>query len=146
MNTAMHHIRAKIFTALNGNVTYNSANVPVFNRIPTNQASPYIWIYSLSTNEIDQNATKFMSETITRIECVSKFAGDSGGDLTANLIVNSCLSLLRTRSSGYFNLSANNFNVYGVEIESVNYVQEDGDDATYIKGIIELKVKVEQTS
>jgi len=146
MNEAMHHIRAKIYTALNGNITLNSATVSVFNRVPTNNATPYIWIYSLSTNEIDQNNSSYNMECITRIECVTKFQSDIGGDLDSNLLVNSVVSLLRTRSSGYFNLSANNFNVYGSEIESINYIQEDANDGTYIKGIIELKNKVEQTS
>ena len=67
MNEAMHHIRAKIYTALNGNITLNSSTVSVFNRVPTNNASPYIWIYSLSTNEIDQNNSSYNMECITRI-------------------------------------------------------------------------------
>lgn len=147
MREAMHHIRAKIYNALNGNITYNAQTIPVYNRVPTtiNQNS-YIWIYSLSTNEINQNADKFMLDTITRIEVNTRFSADAGGDLQANSIVNDCLSLLRTRSSGYFDLSSDNFNVYGVEVASINYTQEDQLDATYIKGIIELRVKVEQTS
>jgi len=146
MNEAIHFIRAKIYTALNGNITSNSSIVPIFNRVPSNQSSPYIWIYSLRTNEIDQNADKYMLEVITRIECVTKFSADVGGDLIANQLVSDCVSLLRTRSAGYFDLSSDNFNVYGSEVESINYSQEDAEDGTYIKGIIELKNKVEQTN
>ena len=54
MREAMHHIRKRIYTALNGNITLNSASVPVYNRVPTNASHPYIWIYSLSTSEVDQ--------------------------------------------------------------------------------------------
>jgi hypothetical protein len=146
MNEAIHHIRQKIYTALNGNVSLSGSNVPVYNRVPTNSAFPYIWIYSLSTNEIDQNASKYNSECITRIECITRFDGDQGGDLNSNLLVNSVVSLLRTRSSGYFNLSASGFKVYTSTVASINYVQEDENDHSYFKGIIELSNRVEQTS
>jgi hypothetical protein len=146
MNEAIHHIRAKIYTVLNGNVTLNSASVPVYNRVPIDANYPYIWIYSLSTNEIDQNATKYNLECITRIECVTRFDSDVGGDLDANLLVNSVVSLLRTRSSGYFNLTSNDFKVYTSTVESINYVQEDERDHTYFRGVIELSNRVEQTS
>ena len=144
MNEALHHIRKKIYNLLDGGVTLRSASVPVYNRVPTNSAYPYIRIYSVSTNEIDQNASNYNLECITRIECVTRFKGDQGGDLDANLLVNSCLSLLRTRSAGYFDLTSDGFKVYTSTVESVNYVQEDEDDHTYFMGIIELSNRVEQ--
>ena len=146
MREAMHHIRAKIYTALNGNITLNSANVPIYNRVPTNAGTPYIWIHSISTNEVDQNASKFCLEVITRIECVTRFSGDVGGDLDANLLVSDVLSLLRTRASGYYDLSANNFSVYTNVLDGVTYEQIDRDDHTYFTGIIEMATRVEQTS
>lgn len=146
MNEAIHHIRQKIYNALNSNITLNSATVPVYNRVPTNSAYPYIWIYSLSTNEVDQNASKYNLECITRIECVTRFNGDQGGDLDSNRLVNSVVSLLRTRSAGYFDLSSSNFKVYTSTVESINYIQEDAEDHTYFRGIIELSNRVEQTS
>jgi hypothetical protein len=144
MNEALHHIRKKIYNLLNSSVTLRSADVPVYNRVPTNSAYPYIRIYSVSTNEIDQNASNYNLQCITRIECVTRFNGDQGGDLDANLLVNSCLSLLRTRSAGYFDLTSDGFKVYTSTVESVNYVQEDEDDHTYFMGIIELSNRVEQ--
>jgi hypothetical protein len=144
MNEALHHIRKKIYNLLDGGVTLRSESVPVYNRVPTNSAYPYIRIYSVSTNEIDQNASNFNLQCITRIECVTRFNGDQGGDLDANLLVNSCLSLLRTRSAGYFDLTSDGFKVYTSTVESVNYVQEDENDHTYFMGIIELSNRVEQ--
>ena len=144
MNEAIHHIRKKIYNLLNSGVTLRSADVPVYNRVPTNSTYPYIRIYSVSTNEVDQNASNYNLQCITRIECVTRFRGDQGGDLDANLLVNSCLSLLRTRSAGYFDLTSDGFKVYTSTVESVNYVQEDEDDHTYFMGIIELSNKVEQ--
>ena len=146
MREAMHHIRKRINTALGGNVTLNSTTVPVYNRVPTYADHPYIWVYSLSTNEVDQNASNFCLEVITRIECVTRFDGDKGGDLDANLLVNSCLSLLRTRASGYYDLSSDNFSVYTNVLDGVSYEQIDRDDHTYFIGIIEMATRVEQTN
>tara|TARA_R100000426_G_scaffold47140_2_gene35219 strand:- start:136 stop:576 length:441 start_codon:yes stop_codon:yes gene_type:complete len=146
MKEAMHHIREKIFASLNNNITLNSANVPIFNRVPTNAGTPYIWVYSVSTNEVDQNASKFCLEIVTRVECVTRFDGDVGGDLDANKLVNDCLVLLRTRSSGYYDLSSKGFSIYTNVLDGVTYEQIDRDDHTYFIGIIELATRVEQTS
>ena len=100
----------------------------------------------MATNEIDSNQQSFTTEVITRIEIVTKFQGDSGGDLDANILVNTCLTLLRTRSSGFFDLSSDNFKVYGCVNEGVTYSQEDTDGGTYFKGVIELSNRVEQLS
>ena len=63
----------------------------------------YIYV---SNDEIDQNRSSYNMEVITRIEVVTRFDSDSGGELDCNLIVDECLSLLRTRSAGYFDLAA----------------------------------------
>ena len=60
MREAMQFIRQKIYTALNGNIPNISGDtVSVFNRVPRNADTPYVWIYSTTTNEINQNAQNF---------------------------------------------------------------------------------------
>ena len=145
MNEAIHYLRAKIYTALNGNVSLNGDNVPVYNRVPTLASHPYIWIYSLSTNDVDINQDDYIIECITRIECVTRFDSDVGGDLDANLLVNSVVSLL-VKKNNFFDLSANDFSVYTSKLESVNYVQEDESDHTYFRGIVEISNRVQKTS
>ena len=139
----MQYIRQAIISAI-GSQSISGDVVQVTNRVSKSFNPPYIWVYSVATNEIDNNQQSFTSEVITRVEVVTKYQGDSGGDLVANQLVNTCLTLLRTRSSGYFNLTSNNFKVYGCNVESVNYSQEDTDGGTYFKGIIELSNRVEQ--
>ena len=146
MKDPMYHIRGKIIAALSGNITLHSASVPVTNKVRTNQNTPYIWVYSLSTNAVDDNTSKFCTDVITRIECVTRFDGDVGGDLDANKLVNDCLVLLRTRSSGYYDLSSKGFSIYTNVLDGVTYEQIDRDDHTYFIGIIELATRVEQTS
>ena len=83
-------------------------------------------------------------ETITRIECVTRFASDDGGELDCNLMVSQCLEQLRTRSANYIDLTANGFNVYTSVNEGVKYLEDDLKDFTYYRAIIELSNKIEQ--
>ena len=143
MREPMQYIRQAIISAI-GSQSVSGDVVQVTNRVSKSFNPPYIWVYSVATNEIDNNQQSFTSEVITRVEVVTKYQGDAWGDLVANQLVNTCLTLLRTRTSGYFDLSSNNFKVYGCNVESVNYSQEDTDGGTYFKGVIELSNRVEQ--
>ena len=144
MLEAIHYVRKAIIAKLNGNVTIDGSNVPIYGRVPTNASYPFIRVYSLSNDEADQNQTSFTTETITRVECVTRFASDDGGELDSNLMVSKCLELLRTRSVNYIDLSANGFNVYTSVNEGVKYLQDDLSDFTYFRAIIEISNKIEQ--
>ena len=144
MLEAIHFVRKAIIAKLNGNVTIDGSNVPIYGRVPTNASYPFIRVYSLSNDEADQNQTSFTTETITRVECVTRFASDDGGELDSNLMVSKCLELLRTRSANYIDLSANGFNVYTSVNEGVKYLQDDLSDFTYFRAIIEISNKIEQ--
>lgn len=144
MLEAIHYVRKAIIAKLSGNVLINSAAVPVYNRIPTDATYPLIRVYSVSTNETDQNQQSFNTETITRIECISKFYSDDGGQLDTNLMVSQCLENVRTRSANYIDLSSDNFKVYTSVNEGVSYITDDLKNYTYFRGIIEISNKVEQ--
>jgi hypothetical protein len=125
-------------------VLINGVAVPIYNRVPSNATFPYIYLYSVSTTEADYNQTSFITETITRIEIVTRYQGDSGGEIQSNQAMSQILDLVRTRSNGYFNLSADGFNVFTCVCESVNYIMDDNDDYTYFRGILELSNKIQQ--
>ena len=142
MKDATRFIRLKAITALSGNVTHGGSNVPVYNRVPSDATYPYIRIYSVSTSQIDDNQTKYNADIITRVEVVTRFSADSGGDLTMNDIMDDCLQLLISKNSSAFDLSANNFKVYSTTNESLRYLQEDLNDHTYFRAILEMSNKV----
>ena len=144
MLEAIHYVRKAIIAKLNGNITIDGSIVPIYGRVPTNASYPFIRVYSLSNDETDQNQTSCTTETITRVECVTRFASDDGGELDSNLMVSKCLELLRTRSANYIDLSANGFNVYTSVNEGVKYLQDDLSDFTYFRAIIEISNKIEQ--
>lgn len=144
MLEAIHYVRKAIIAKLNGNVTIDGSIVPIYGRVPTDASYPFIRVYSLSNDETDQNQTSFTTETITRVECVTRYASDDGGEFDSNLMVSKCLELLRTRSANYIDLSANGFNVYTSVNEGVKYLQDDLSDFTYFRAIIEISNKIEQ--
>lgn len=144
MKDPIKYIRQAIITALSGNVSYGGSNVPVYNRVPSSASEPYIKVYSVQTNEADQNADEFITETLTRIEVVTAFDSDDGGELQMNTIVNDILVLIRTRSNGYFDLSSNNFNVYTCVNEGITYLEDDRNDKTYFTAIIDISNRVLQ--
>ncbi len=144
MKDPIKYIRQAMITALNGNISYDGSNVPVYGRVPSSASEPYIKIYSVQTNEADQNADEFIAETLTRIEVVTAFDSDSGGELEVNTIVNDILVIIRTRSSGYFDLSSNDFHVYTCVNEGVTYLEDDRNDKTYFTSIIDISNRVLQ--
>lgn len=144
MLEAIHFVRKAIITALTNNVSIDSANVSVYGRVPNNASFPYIRVYSVSNNEIDQNQTQYNMETITRIECIARYVSDDGGEYDVNSMVSQCLNLLRTRSSGYINLTSDGFTVYTSENAGITYIEDDLSDHTYYRGIIELSNRITQ--
>jgi len=144
MREVIHRVRKAYIDKLNGAVLLRGATVPIYNRIPSDASFPYIRIYSVSNDETDQNQTNYITEVITRLEVVTRFTGDSGGELDSNLITDEILQLVRTRSANYINLDEEGFNVYTSQIESINYLEEDASDYTYFRVVIEVSNRIEQ--
>jgi len=146
MTEAIHFIRRAIITRLTDAITVNGSYVPIYNRVPNDASEPYIRVYSVDSNEVDQNADTFMLECSTRIEVVTSFIGDDGGELQANQIASEILTLIRTRSGNYFDLSSDGFNVYTCTNEGTSYLYEDGVEKTYFRAILTISNRVEQTA
>lgn len=144
MKEPIRFMRQKIFTLLNGNVSYGGSNVPVYNRVPSTQSEPYIIVYSADTTQTNQNQSDFIVECITRIEVVTAFLSDDGGELQVNDIVESILELIKTSTTDFFDLTSNNFNVFTSNINGVAYSEENDDEKTYYRAIIDIANRVQQ--
>lgn len=95
-------------------------------------------------DEIDQNQSTFNGEYRTRIEAITSFEGDDGGEYQLNLIVDGILDIIRTRSN--IDLSTENFNVYTTTIDRIRYFEDYEDDKTYFRAIIEISNRIEKVS
>jgi len=144
MREAFHHIRKAYLDRLTNAISIGGSYVPVYNRVPTNTNTPFIRIYSYLEDEIDQNQSSFITECITRIECITSFLGDDGGEYQLNQIVDGVLNLIRTRSSGYIDLSSDNFNVYTTTIDRIRYFEDYEQNETFFRAVIEVSNRVEK--
>ena len=144
MKDPIKFIRLKIIAALDGNITSGGSNVAIYNQVPSSATFPFIRVYGVSTTAVDDNQSKYNVECITRIEVVTRFDGDSGGELNANDIMNQITTLLVTKNQSAFDLSSNNFNCYTSTNSGVTYLEQDTSDHTYFRAILELSNKIEQ--
>ena len=136
-------VRKGLFDVLNGNISYDGSNVPVYNVVPDNADYPYIIIYSVSTDQIEDNKSNYIIDVDTRLEVVTRFSSSSGGQLQANKIINSITQLIILKT-GLLNLSSDNFNVYSQTNNGISYLTEDLPDHTYYRGVLSMSVKLEQ--
>ena len=143
MLEAIHYLRKAIIEKLNGEVLLSNKALPIYNRVPSDAVAPYIIVYSVSNNEIDKNQSSLTMELLTRVEVVTRFMGDNGGELDCNLAISKILSLLRTRSADYLDLTSAGFKVYTSVNEGVTYLQDDLKDHTYYRAVLELSNRVE---
>lgn len=144
MNEILHHIRKAFIDRLSGNISVGGSNVSIYNVIPRNASYPLIRVYSVSNDETDLNRSSFNVEASIRLEVITRFDGNSGGELQCNQIVDEVLNQIRTRSSGYIDLSAQNWNVYSITNAGVNYLEDDFDDHTYYRAIVNINVKAQK--
>ena len=144
MNEIVHHIRKAFIDRLSGNITVSGIDVSIYNVIPRSASYPLIRVYSVSNDEIDLNRSSFNVEALVRLEVITRFDGNSGGELQCNQIVDEVLNQIRTRSAGYIDLSSNGWNVYTITNGGVNYLEDDFDDHTYFRAIVNINVKAQK--
>jgi hypothetical protein len=145
MKEAIHYIRKAIIARLSNAITAGGVTVPVYNRVPYNTSEPFIKVYSVTSSEDSRNQSSYITECTTNIEVITAFDGDAGGELQVNEIVNNVLELIRTRSDGYYDLSGDGFKVITCVLNSTTYTEEDSEDRTYFRAILEVSNKVLQT-
>lgn len=144
MNEVLHHIRKAFIDRLTGNITVDGITVPVVNVVPSNADFPYVKVYSVSNDEDDLNRSSFNTEAVIRLEVVTRFDYNVGGELQANLITDAILNQIRTRSEGYIDLTAQGWNVYVIQNGGVKYITDNLEDHTFYRSIISIRVKAEK--
>lgn len=143
MNEVAHHLRKAIIDRLTGNVTVGGSAISIVNRVGSSINEPFVKVTTVSANEIDQNAGSFNIQIVIRFDVITSFDGDDGGELTANQIVDQILNQVRTRSSTYMDLSANDFNIYATEVDSISYDQNYSNDKTYFNAVVDVVFRIQ---
>ena len=143
MREAFHHIRKKYIDAITGNISVDGSSVSIYNRVPSNAETPFIRIFSFQGEEADQNKSSFVSELTTRIEVITSYFGDDGGELNANKIVDGVLDIIRDRDN--IDLTTEGFNVYITNIDRIRYFEDYEENETFFRAVIDVTNRVEKT-
>mgnify|MGYP003110577203 FL=1 len=143
MKDPSHFVRKAVYDSLNGNVTLNSANVPVYNVVPSSATTPYILITSLQNDIVENIKDTFLMQVQTQVDIVTAFDTNTGGQLDVNLAMNQITNLLVSRNS-FFDLSANNFKCVSSQNNGIAYITDDTDTETIFRGVLTLINDVEQ--
>ena len=69
---------------------------------------------------------------------------DASISLPYHETISQILQLIRTRSAGYFDLSADGFSVFTCVNEGTTYLTDEDSDYTYFRGIVEISNKIQQ--
>lgn len=144
MKNPNKYIRKAIIDRLTGNVVVNGVTLDIVGQSTFETSFPFIRVYSYATQETDFNQTSFIQEVRTHIEVVYRYPTDSGGETEADDAVNRIFELIRTRSDGYFNLSAEGFNVFTCTMENVDTFNDNEEDFTYIRKVVLISNKVQE--
>lgn len=140
-----HHIRKAIFDALNGNVTYSGSVVPVFNKVPHNTTYPFIKIYGDSEKSVNLNQSDFINEVVTKIEVVTRFKGNAGGELQAQLISTLILDIIKPNAGTAFTGLHSGLNNFVCRLENIVYLEDYTKDNTYYRAIISFITDTQKT-
>jgi len=137
-------IRKALIAKMNGQIILNGSALPIYNHVPSTATFPYIFITTIGDDEAFQNQQSFILNTVTRIEVVTRFKSDAGGDLDCDLAISQILSKVRTRDEDYIDLTADGFNVISQVSNGTTNFQEDDKDYTYFRRILELAITTQE--
>lgn len=140
MKEPSHHLRKAIITALTGQVLVDAVALSIYNQVPANATYPYIRINTIDNTD-ESAKDSFISDIAIRIEVVTRYSADDGGELDCNLAIDKILTLLiRTE----LDLSASGFKVVTAKKDRVFYFQDITDKFNYYRGILDIDYKIEQ--
>lgn len=148
MKVVAHIIRKAIYDALNGNVSYNGVTIPVSNKVLATTSYPFIKIYGDNEELTNRNQSKFISETLTKVEVVTRFRGDAGGELQAQQILSQATEIILQLGS---TLTTDTFdgrillNNFITDLKDIKYLEDYTKDNTYYRAIATISTITEQT-
>jgi hypothetical protein len=144
MRVTAHIVRKAIFDALNNNVTFRNNVVPVFNKVPSTTNYPFIKIYGENEKSEFKNQSKYITENLTKIEVVTKFKGNTGGELNAQIIMDSVLQLINGALPTAASLQTDIYNNYVTDVKDVIFLEDYTKDNTYYRAIASIITQTEQ--
>ena len=108
MNEVAGIIRKAIYTALNGNISYNSVNIPIFDEAPDEAQSSHYILFSTQTEDDATNNARFVTEGEILLDIVTihpsyttKVVAESISDTIMGILTPTVTTRGITLPSGY---------------------------------------------
>jgi len=127
LNTAL---RTALLTALNGQLTLNNANVPVYDRVPKSIRFPFVVIQLNDTNDEARTKDHMLYNSTTTINIITGYEGNFGGQADCDSLADQILQILGNTSASYISLGAN-FEIVTQRLQG-NQVSESQTETHYI--------------
>lgn len=135
MKNASKAIRDAYYNALNGNITYNSNNVPVYKNVPI-QTLPDHFIEITTIDEVnDPNDHKWVRECILTLEVVSTQYQYRTYDVVDEISEDVQQIILSTIGGS---LTDTNFQIGHIQVESTRYLNESDGDRYITRKILQF--------
>lgn len=140
MNDVSKNIRAYVFTQVDGNITFNAANVPLYTKAPPNATYPYVIVKSTGLAD-EPTKDKFGGIYEIQLEIITRFNINLGGQDDADDISNSILNLLRLRTqSSDFGSDT----MYILKQTNQRYIEDDDQEFHYYTKILTFEAYVSE--
>jgi hypothetical protein len=146
MKDCFNILQTKYYEALNGSLSYNGSNIPVYDSssIPANALQPYVILSDVFATELGEGSkSSYGQEVIFECRVVIKYLNAYGGKKEASNIANQIIEIIRTRQVGYLDLSPD-FYMIKSELESTNTLEELVSDGVLISRIIRFNHTIQE--
>lgn len=132
-------IRSAYLTSLNGSITLNAANVPVYDRVPNNATEPYVVIADQTETGDSQKGQCYGVDTTILLDIVTRFKS-GGGKRDADIISNQILQKVTLNYPD----TLPEFKIYHITLENANYLESIEDTSYVVRKLLRLRNFVQQ--
>ena len=142
MRDTLYPLRKAFYEALNGQLTYNSVDVPVYDEIAPNNAPSSFVIISTGTTVDNDTLTSFQSENTLLIDIVSKTGVSVSKDVVDN-IANQVFLILKPSPNTNGLIPQAGFTFSQPKVASDNHLSLVANETT-TRRLIRFSIKINQ--
>lgn len=136
-------LRTKILGEINGHLTLNSVNVPVYDRVPKAIEFPFVVIQVSDENDSERCKDSYVHKSTVTINVITGFDGNYGGQSDADDITDQITQILFNTSGTYFSLG-NDFDIITSNVSSIQVIESQTDTYYIVQESIVVIYLVDQ--
>lgn len=142
MNDTSYIVRKAFYEALNGNLEYNSVNVPVYDEVSVNAPNNYV-ILSTQTSSDTDTLNSFQNDATILVDIVSKQGASVRKDVVDN-IANQVFLILKPSPQTNGLPLQEGFQLGCLKVRSDNHLPLTVQGETILRRLIRFSLKINQ--